>query len=987
MSFTLHAFIWACLQISVLGVCSLVIAWLFRGGRPQWVSAFLAGSCVAILIIAGIALVPNGQWTIVSQAQFKEGQSHEFEVPSKASDHLIETDPGMNTNKSVSYTGTQRANLSERNESTLRSVHMLVSRALLRFDQQVRESDDLQSPVQSHATSGIAIAMVAGLTLMLLLWFSSWLYLRRVFRHSTPIEDKEILSLVDFYTRKFALSSTPRVRESPLIATGATVGWIRTTVFLHSDWREWNEEEKAAVIAHELAHVSRHDYLWVVIATWTRILLFFHPVVHLLVQRLRTEQELAADQLAAGKIGNARAYTHALASLALRDQRDLKASTPKLGSMLAIGQICVTRRVMMLRQGILKPTQSRSRLGFAILLAGACSAIPFTGLRGSTQEGSSDPSARAKTVNPTSPPESSDNATSDSTDTNMGSSSVSFEGAMVYRPGRLRAGEFGAEAAWVQDWFTASIVGKPIPDKAVLYGRSYVGLRWEDETRQHGRLDLSANVTEADSSLPGQMQSMSNFPVSIYSKPNTSRVTEKREMHGRSLFGLTESTTNDSPERWMVDDEKGFFVGSLEDAERFVQGQRVILDTIPQVFRDDYTKAAFAMVYSDCTQWANRIESFASGSPRESEFELAMSLLRDVQQIGLFVDGCKSPACTLRAITGNAKEAEQLAKRTGGLLEVAKLAIAESKSANEAEALNELARSAIETMTLAVKGNEVAFSFDIVAPSFDNQSAFAFVNRFYRGWKIMHFSGLANAPTSAEKVAYVMPNDDHPKMPGLFSQTIDAKSYRGKKVTFDIDMQCDEQGYTNSGAFVWASRHEEVSQQIYGDRKPMKSGAAYTNHRMLVARTRAMDGVSTFRVAMDAERTRVQATNDGSWRTDGRTSLQARPQANDKESWQTVTVSLLVPEDAEHLSFGCYSKNRIVKVRNGNFKVSDADRAAIESDVLGYDAVSDVPYNLLIVPGYQIESVPSNLDFSVLSNTSVGVAEQPAKTDSSPTKR
>ncbi len=320
-----------------------------------------------------------------------------------------------------------------------------------------------------------------------------------------------------------------------------------------------------------------------------------------------------------------------------------------------------------------------------------------------------------------------------------------------------------------------------------------------------------------------------------------------------------------------------------------------------------------------------------------------------------------------RAITADAKEAEQLAKRAGSLLEVAKLAIAESKSANEAEALNELARSMIETMAIAIRGNEVVFSFDIFAPSFDNQSAFAFVNRFYRGWQIMHFSGLANAPTSAEKVAYVMPNDDHPKMPGLFSQTINAKSYRGKKVTFEIDMQCDEQGYANSGAFVWASRHEEVSMQVYGDRKPTKSGGVYTNHRMLAARTMAMDGVSTFRSAMDAERASVQATSDG--------------------SWQKVTVSLLVPEDAEHLSFGCYSKNRIVKVRNGNFKVSDVDKAGSEGDGLGSDAVSDVPFNLLVVPGYQIESTPSNLDFSVLSNTSVGVAEQPAKTDSSSTKR
>lgn len=983
MSFTLHAFVWACLQIGALGGCVLVVAWLFRGSRPQWISSLLAGACIAMLIVAGIALIPTGQWTIVSQAHVEEMKQHDLAVSSSGLDEGVEIDrePSPDTIE------TQDSAPRKHSENSLYSVHMLVSKTLHRFDQRVRDSEPLQEPAQSNAKSGVVIALISGLVCMLLLWLSSYLYIRRVFRHSTLIEDCEMLGLVDCYAKKFALSSTPLLRESSLIATGATVGWLHPTIFLHSDWRKWSEREIAAVVAHELAHVCRRDYLWVVIATWTKIVLFFHPVVHVLVQRMRAEQELAADQLAAGKIGDARAYGRALASLALRSQPHLQASSPKLGSMLAIGQICVTRRVMMLRKGFLKPIQTRSRLCFAILLAGACTAIPFTGLRGSIQEGSNDFSATEKVVEPTTESEKSDKDKPETNEVALDQSSLSFEGSMVYRPGRLRAGEFGAEAAWIQDWFTASIIGKPIPDKAVLYGKSYVGLRWDDETRQHGRLDLSANVTEADASLPGQMQSMNNFPFSVFSRSATSRVVATRDFHGRALLGLTESPTSDSPEKWMIDDELGYFIGSLEDAERFALGQRSTLDAIPQVFRDDYTKAAFAMVYADCNQWAKRVESFISRSPRESEFKIAVPLLRDLQQLGLFVDGCKSPACTLRAVTGNAKEAEQLAKRVGGLLEVAKLAIAESKTANEDDASSEMTRSMIETMTISVTGSEVSFNFDILISSFDDQSAFAFVNRFYAGWQSPFFSYALDSAKATEKVAYVMPNDDYPKTPGLFSQTIDAKNYRGKMVEFQVDMLCDELGYANSGAFVWASRHEEVSQQIYGERKPMKSGAAYTNHKMLAARTMAMDGVSTFRAAMDAERTRVQATNDGGLQTNSSTGHLARSQTNDKESWQTVTVRVLVPEDAEHISFGCYSKNRIVKVRSAQFDEVSLKDASTAGNVLGQDAVADVPFNLLIVPGYKIEPAPINLDFGVSSRASVGVAEQPSKADSSPTKR
>ncbi len=327
------------------------------------------------MLIAAIAVFPKGQWTIVTQTHFEEIQNDDQTAPLEVSNSLTNFDQQSNLGDRT-VKSHQHVSLTK-DENLLNSVHLLVSRALLRFDRHVRESQDSETPVPRPSTKSFMLALIAGMVLMMLLWLSSWLYLRRVFRRSVPINDPAMLSLVDEYSRGFEIDAPPVVRESSLIEVGATVGWIRPTIFLHSDWKTWSEQERAAVIAHELAHVYRRDYLWVVIATWAKVLLFFHPVVHILVQRLRAEQELAADQLAAGKVGNARAYGRALASLALRVQPSLKASSPKLGSMLAIGQICVTRRVIMLRQGSLKPIQSKSRLGFAILLAGACSAIPL----------------------------------------------------------------------------------------------------------------------------------------------------------------------------------------------------------------------------------------------------------------------------------------------------------------------------------------------------------------------------------------------------------------------------------------------------------------------------------------------------------------------------------------------------------------------------------------------------------------------------------
>lgn len=70
-----------------------------------------------------------------------------------------------------------------------------------------------------------------------------------------------------------------------------------------------------ALLAHELAHVRRHDYLVNLLQGVAEALLFYHPVVWWLSARIRQERELIADELAASTIGNRRSLALALAQL------------------------------------------------------------------------------------------------------------------------------------------------------------------------------------------------------------------------------------------------------------------------------------------------------------------------------------------------------------------------------------------------------------------------------------------------------------------------------------------------------------------------------------------------------------------------------------------------------------------------------------------------------------------------------------------------
>ena len=139
---------------------------------------------------------------------------------------------------------------------------------------------------------------------------------------------------------------TVELRVSPDVTTAATVGWQKPVLLLSNDWALWTEAELKAVLAHELAHVRRADYAVWLLANVSMAVHFYHPLVYWLANRLKLQQELAADALGALHAGGADTYRRSLARLALR-QDGLPLPGPARAFLPAQGTLM--RRVAMLR--------------------------------------------------------------------------------------------------------------------------------------------------------------------------------------------------------------------------------------------------------------------------------------------------------------------------------------------------------------------------------------------------------------------------------------------------------------------------------------------------------------------------------------------------------------------------------------------------------------------------------------------------------------
>jgi beta-lactamase regulating signal transducer with metallopeptidase domain len=201
-------------------------------------------------------------------------------------------------------------------------------------------------PSQSRSST-VLIAIVLAAALSSLAWVGIGIRaLYALLRRSLPIADTQLVEHFQRLKRAMDVHQTIELRASSEVATAATVGWHKPILLLSDDWEVWSEAELQAVLAHELAHIQRADYATWLLANISVAMHFYHPLVHWLANRLRLQQELAADALGALHAGGPALYRRSLARLALRQDclplpGPARAFLPDQGTLL--------KRIAMLR--------------------------------------------------------------------------------------------------------------------------------------------------------------------------------------------------------------------------------------------------------------------------------------------------------------------------------------------------------------------------------------------------------------------------------------------------------------------------------------------------------------------------------------------------------------------------------------------------------------------------------------------------------------
>ena len=212
-------------------------------------------------------------------------------------------------------------------------------------------------PVTALAPAATARAVTNWLPVFVYAWFAGvcllavrslggWLMVQRfrksALRPAADIWQERLATLA----HRLRVSRTVRLCESAIAEVPSVVGWLRPVVLLPaSALTGLTPRQLEALLAHELAHIRRHDYVINLLQTAIETVLFYHPAVWWVGRRMRAERENCCDDLAVRVCGDVLGYARALARM-----EELRGQMPAF-AMAADGGSLFHRVQRLLRNG------------------------------------------------------------------------------------------------------------------------------------------------------------------------------------------------------------------------------------------------------------------------------------------------------------------------------------------------------------------------------------------------------------------------------------------------------------------------------------------------------------------------------------------------------------------------------------------------------------------------------------------------------------
>ena len=180
----------------------------------------------------------------------------------------------------------------------------------------------------------IVMLWLAGMVLAMLRLLGNISYVYYLKNNMNFPVDEYWQKTLDNISSKINLKKTVEIFESALVRSPIVLGHLKPIIFFPiGAINRLSVEEVEAILAHELAHISRNDYLMNIIINVIESLYFFNPAMWWLSSQIKTEREHCCDDIAINFTGSPLKYAKSLVAV-----QEMAMYSPRLAMAFANGQ-------------------------------------------------------------------------------------------------------------------------------------------------------------------------------------------------------------------------------------------------------------------------------------------------------------------------------------------------------------------------------------------------------------------------------------------------------------------------------------------------------------------------------------------------------------------------------------------------------------------------------------------------------------------------
>ncbi len=152
-----------------------------------------------------------------------------------------------------------------------------------------------------------------GILFLQLRFLGQLAYVQRLKHYGTKLFPAAWKGKIDELEGKLRIQKKVKYLTSMRIESPMVIGWLKPVVLLPQQLlNSLTETEIYAVLAHELAHIRREDFVINLVQTFLCNVFFFHPGVWWMSNRIDDEREHCCDDLAIEATGHATSYAKTL---------------------------------------------------------------------------------------------------------------------------------------------------------------------------------------------------------------------------------------------------------------------------------------------------------------------------------------------------------------------------------------------------------------------------------------------------------------------------------------------------------------------------------------------------------------------------------------------------------------------------------------------------------------------------------------------------